>query len=395
MWQKKSTPEIEQPALALRPAGARPAAEVSSYGSFDMEGQKEIAVNTQPRSHRFLWFLGILLLAGTALGAAWALNHGSTDKGAAPVESAPPPPGVVALGMVDSDPEIRKLRPPVAGKITEVAPEGKLLKKGDRILRLDNRTAALLLDQAEAALGDARLRLDLAKIMPDKHKLELKNQEKAIIIAQKKTDALVKELEATRDMHKDKLVSRRVLDAAEYNLEALEALVDVQKNKLALLKLAKPELEVARAEREVAAKEAQRNNAKLALDNCDLLADEPGTVLRAFFHPGEWIGPDSKIPAVQFCPAGKRIIRAEVLQEWAGLVEKGQKVVIEDDAHAGPRWNGTVTQVSDWITQKRDVMLEPFMVNDVRTLECLIDVAPGGPPLRIGQRVRVTIQPGK
>jgi hypothetical protein len=38
------------------------------------------------------------------------------------------------------------------------------------------------------------------------------------------------------------------------------------------------------------------------------------------------------------------------------------------------------------------MILEPFMVNDVRTLECVIDINPGGPPMRIGQRVRVTIQ---
>jgi HlyD family secretion protein len=126
-----------------------------------------------------------------------------------------------------------------------------------------------------------------------------------------------------------------------------------------------------------------------------LLAPEAGTVLRVFVNPGETAGPDAKVPAIQFCPNGKRIIRAEVLQEWASLIEKGQKVLIEDEARGGIKWHGTVSQVSDWITQKREVMLEPFMVNDVRTLECLIDVAPGGPPLRIGQRVRVTIQPSK
>ena len=35
--------------------------------------------------------------------------------------------------------------------------------------------------------------------------------------------------------------------------------------------------------------------------------------------------------------------------------------------------------------------LEPLQFNDVRTLECLIALNPGQPPLRIGQRVRVLI----
>jgi len=397
MWQKKSTESeaSEQPALALRPAGARPAQEVSPYGSFHMEEHKETIMHRRPRSHRFLWFLGIVLLVGTALGAAWALNHGSTEQSAGPAETPAAPPGIVALGMVDNEPKIRNLHPPVPGKVVEVAPEGKPLKKGDRILRLDSQFAAALVEGAEAALENARLQLELARILPEKHKIEVKNQEKAIVIAQKKTDALAKELEANRDLHKDNLVSKRVLDAAEDNFKAMEASVDVQKNQLFLLKLARPELEVARAKSEVAAKEAQRKKAKLALENCELLADENGTVLRVLVNPGEWISPDAKIPVVQFCPTGKRIIRAEVLQEWATLVDRGQKVIIEDDTRAGPKWEGMVYHVSDWITQKRDIMLEPFMVNDVRTLECLIDVAPGGPPLRIGQRVRVTILQGK
>jgi hypothetical protein len=32
-------------------------------------------------------------------------------------------------------------------------------------------------------------------------------------------------------------------------------------------------------------------------------------------------------------------------------------------------------------------------MNDVRTLECLVVLEPGQPPLRIGQRVRVLIGP--
>jgi multidrug resistance efflux pump len=351
-------------------------------------------MNPQPRTHRLAWFFGIVLLVGTALGAGWALNHGSTkDNGITAADA--PPPGIVALGMVDNHPRIRDLRPPVAGKVIETVPEGKHLKKGQRILRLDNEHAALLVKEAEAALKNSRLQLELAQILPEKHKIDIENQQKAITIAQKKASALRQELEANRDLFKDKLVSKRVLKAAEDNFDAVEALVDVQKNKLFLLKLNKPEIEVDRARTDVAAKEAQLRKARLALENCDLIASEDGTVLRVFVHPDEWISPDAKIPAVQFCPAGKRVIRAEVLQEWASLVEKGQKVIIEDDTRAGPRWSGTVSQVSEWITHKRDIMIEPFMVNDVRTLECLIDVAPDGPPLRIGQRVRVTIQQGK
>ena len=38
--------------------------------------------------------------------------------------------------------------------------------------------------------------------------------------------------------------------------------------------------------------------------------------------------------------------------------------------------------------------MEPLQFNDVRTLECIVTLDPGQPPLRIGQRVRVTLEGG-
>ena len=38
--------------------------------------------------------------------------------------------------------------------------------------------------------------------------------------------------------------------------------------------------------------------------------------------------------------------------------------------------------------------MEPLQFNDVRTLECIVTLDPDQPPLRIGQRVRVTLEGG-
>jgi hypothetical protein len=94
---------------------------------------------------------------------------------------------------------------------------------------------------------------------------------------------------------------------------------------------------------------------------------------------------------VQFCPQGPRLIRAEVEQEFAARVAVGQAVRAEDDAHSGAVWRGRVVRLSDWYTRRRSVLQEPLQRNDVRTLECLIELEPGQPPLRIGHRLRVII----
>jgi hypothetical protein len=95
---------------------------------------------------------------------------------------------------------------------------------------------------------------------------------------------------------------------------------------------------------------------------------------------------------VLFCPSLPFIVRAEVEQEFAGRVAVGQKALIQDDATGGGSWTGQVKSISGWYSHRRSMLLEPLQFNDVRTLECIITLDAGQAPLRIGQRVRVTLE---
>jgi HlyD family secretion protein len=395
MWQKKAvagTTEAQAPpALALRPETEH--AEEPAYAPFPDNGGKDVAMADRPRSGRWLWIVGVLLLIATAIGAAWAINSGNgSDAGLG--QTAATPPGIVSLGQVDVEPGIAKLYPLQPGRVLFVAPEGKFVKKGDVILSVDKKLANFNLQQATAALEDARLLLKEAEKKPKKHEIDQQTQKKVIAIATSKMKVAEYELEKTKKLLGEKVVSKEDLGIVQETYNGLADLVEIEKNKLKQLELVDPKVDVNRIQRDVDAKEAQKGKAELALEECDIRAPSDGTVLRVFVQEGEILGPDPKFPAIQFCPNSKRIVRAEVLQEWAGHVAEGQKAIIEDDTHSGVQWTGKVKYVSDWITQKRGMILEPFMVNDVRTLECVIDVNPGGPPMRIGQRVRVTIQQG-
>jgi multidrug resistance efflux pump len=394
MWPKKATAGAETetpspPALALRPE-TEPAEE-RPFAPFPDGGVKEEIVD-RPRSSRSWWIVGTLLLIATAVGAAWALNSNDGTNGISAKDQPTTPSGIVSLGLVDVEPGIAKLYPLQPGRVLFVAPEGKFVKKGEIILSVDKTLANFNLQQAEAALEDARLLLKEAEKKPEKHKIDLKTQQHAIDIAESKKKAAGLELEKKKKL--GELISKEDLGVLQEAFNALEKLVEIEKNKLDLLKLVDPEVDRKRAQGNVDDKKAQLGKAKLAVKECDILAPFDGKVLRVFVQADEILGRDPKVPAIQFCPNSRRIVRAEVLQEWAGHVAEGQKVIIEDDTHFGVQWTGKVKYVSDWITQKRNMVLEPFMVNDVRTLECVIDVNPGGPPMRIGQRVRVTIQQG-
>jgi multidrug resistance efflux pump len=394
MWQKKAvtgtTETQDPPPLALRPETET--AEEPAFASFPNNGGREVAASDPPRSGRWLWIVGILLLLVTAIGAAWALNSGNGSPGLGNDHAGQAPSGIVALGLVDVEPGVAKLYPLQPGRVLFVAPEGKFVKKGEIILSVEKDLANFNLQQAKAALEDARLVLADAQKKPKKHKIDQEMQQQAIAIATGKLKAAGHELEKKKMLFKDNNISKEDFAIFQETYNGLESLVEVEKSKLKLLELVDPMVDVKRAQQDVDAKEAQMGKAELALKECDIRAPSDGTVLRVFVQEGETLGRDAKFPAIQFCPNTKRIVRAEVLQEWAGHVAEGQKAIIEDDTHAGVQWTGKVKYVSDWITQKRGMILEPFMVNDVRTLECVIDVNPGGPPMRIGQRVRVTIQ---
>ena len=85
-------------------------------------------------------------------------------------------------------------------------------------------------------------------------------------------------------------------------------------------------------------------------------------VLRVHIHKDEILGPNARTAAIEFCPQGPKfpkIVRAEILQEWAARVEQGQEVLIEDDTYAGAQWTGKVKLVADWFAPKRRVILSP------------------------------------
>jgi HlyD family secretion protein len=140
---------------------------------------------------------------------------------------------------------------------------------------------------------------------------------------------------------------------------------------------------------------ARREQARFALEDCSVKAPRRGTVLRVLVGPGDVLAASGKQPAVQFAIEGPQVVRADVEQEFIGRVAVGLTAHVSDETNSNVIWRGQVERVSNWITQRRSIMQEPFQFNDVRTVETLIALDPSQPPLRIGQRVRIRIGPAE
>jgi multidrug resistance efflux pump len=336
--------------------------------------------------------LGAAALTASAFYAAPLLKNGTGSKDSS--SSAPPADSGVAIGFghVDVERGLSKLHPAQPGRVTAIpAQENVPLKKGDVLVQVDDEAHRLLVAEAQADLKAAEADLAKAEKLPAQHAEGVKQQKAAVEAARHekgKAEALLARLVKRIDAKIEG--SKEERDAAEEAVKQAAAAVKVQEAKLAALELLDPALEVERAQSAVAARRSKLKQAEHAVEECKLRAPAAGAVLRLQVAVGDLLGPNSPQPAVLFCPSEKRIVRAEIEQEFAARVRVGEHAELKDYARLEGKWAGKVKSVSDWYTQRRSILLEPRQFNDVRTLECIIELDSDA-DLKIGQRMIVTI----
>ena len=342
-----------------------------------------------PRGIRIFWVLGLVLLLGTALGAGWFFNQSATGTG----PSSNEPPGLVALGYGDVRDGITAMHPLQPGRVTSVqVREGDEVKEGDLLISVNNELQRLRLREALADLEAAKLELtSMQRQLTVDRDQDILAQKKNIERLQYERDTAQREFDKANTAQTKP--SDLVLAGYEDKLKAARAAIEAQQALLKKLEDADVTTPVERLKAKVKAKQALADQARQAVFECDVYAPADGTILRLFATPGETLSSQPRQPSIQFCPNTPRIFRAEILQEWAHLVQPGQFAIIEDDTRSTTRWKGKVESVAGWMSQRRSILQEPFQYNDVRTRECIVSIEPGGPPVWIGQRVRVTIRP--
>jgi multidrug resistance efflux pump len=345
--------------------------------------------------HSFVRLSVLSLMAA----AAWATGTGRilhTAGGSESVDdrtygSAAGVDSVVCFGYVDVESGIRSLYSLQPGRVEEVdVAENQDVRAGTVLLRLDKRLAEGQVRQAQADLGAGQVRLSQARKLIRQQQVKEAEQQAAIDAVRNRVKALEWLLARKADL-RDTLVNDKEIAAAQAQVDEAKAVLRGEEQKLEELKLNDPHESIRLAEVDVQARQARLDLAQVALAECDLKAPCDGTILRLLAARGDVLSVQPRHPAVLLCPRCPRIIRAEVEQEFAPRVAVGQEASIQDDNSTATTWRGKVVRVSDWYTHRRSILLEPLQQNDVRTLECLIELAPGQPPLRIGQRLRVTL----
>jgi multidrug resistance efflux pump len=345
-----------------------------------------------------IWFAGLVLLSLSLVGGGQILRSHAGDSSSQPGKTASsavrPIESVTCVGYADVEKGVIALTPAQPGRVAEIlVHEDDAVRAGMVLLRLDDRLPRFVVRQAEADLKAARTQLSDARRLPKQHQVKIDLQEHVIAAAKQRLAAAQQALKRKQNLEKHNQIAAEEREGAAALVKEAEAAVAAEEDKLRGLKLVDPLSQVAQTEADVAAKGARLDQAKYALDECSLRAPTNGKILRILVSAGDLLVAQPRQAAIQFCPDAPRVVRAEIEQEYASRVTLGQIASIQDDSKSDTEWKGKVTRLSDWYTQRRLILHEPLQFNDVRTLECIIELDPSKAPPRIGQRVRVILGP--
>lgn len=308
--------------------------------------------------------------------------------------AGPGPATVVAAGEIDVDGGTVPLAPSAEGMVVEIpVQEGAEIKAGQPILRLDSRLAELQVDQATAALAEASVQLEQAKQKAQTHKHKLEQLRQSIVAAAARLQAAERQANKLEALRPKETVAEETYLTAKDQLIELQAMLKVTKEQLAEAELIDPNLMVRQAEVAENAARAKLAAAREHLSKHTLTAPCDGQVLRLQVGVGQILSSKDPRPLIWFCPNKPLVVRCEVEQEFADRIEPGMKVMVSNETFDGRKWLGKIRRCAPWVAPRRTVWNKVFEVSDVPTVECLVDLEPGQKPLRIGQRVRVTVEP--
>jgi multidrug resistance efflux pump len=350
---------------------------------------------------RLSWLAGVAVLTASLVGANHVLNSRATADGTTKTQSGQTfsgPPGVVCLGTVDLETVpggYVPLAPTQLGEVMDIpAHETQTVKKGDVLLRVDDEVSQLKLAQAETGVRLAEAQLTQARQLTEKYKAGVDAQTAAVDSAKHKISAAQIRLERQERLLKLAQSNDEEIRAARQDLEAAKSLAAAEEAKLRDIQSSKPDAKIQEAAENLAFARQRVDEARIGVQRCSLVAPADGTVLRLNVSKGSVLGPQTRQAPVLFAPNGKRVVRAEVPQEFAQRVQVGMAAIVQDEVNGQMTWQGHVTRLGAAYLPKRATGGPESLGlggSDERVRECVIELDANQPLPLLGQRVRANI----
>jgi len=372
-----------------------------------------------------LYVLGVALAVGSLLGARALTNANARPKDNGDPKTANPAGnggakvgGPIVLGTVDSDPSpVWYGLPPVlqSGTVAQVFVRGgQEVKTGDTLYEFDTVIQKSNLERSKVAVEKAEHKVVEAQEALKQHASKAGVMKTGVEIAETKEAQLAayynlvksnleiyyKSQNWAPETWPEKLRTEDKLYKANVDWLTAQSEVNWKKAELAVFEATEVSTKLLVKEAEIGVKQAQAevNTAQTALDQCTVRAKSAGTIERVTIGQGTTLGVGTREPALWLIPAGPRVVRAEVEPDFAHRVGddiRGKEVTVYDNTDPRLTYKGKVVDIGKTFLPKRSNGEASLMGNDTRVLEAVIEVADpapaGRPPLRVGQRVRVSL----
>jgi len=250
-----------------------------------------------------------------------------------------------------------------------------------------NRTAAaegrvVTYPGAEVSVGT-----DLAGTLVALPVLEKQAVHKGQLIAQLRSDDYRAELEEARARVAEIDADIRL---AEFEVERARALFEKSVGSKQALDKAERDLDTARARRLTAASTVARLEAVLAKTR--IVSPIDGVVVARLSESGETVKEGQKLVTV--ADLSRTRIEAEFDEFDAARVRLGASARVTAEGFDGKSWSGTVEEIPDAVAGRRLKPQDPGKPEDTRVL--LVKIALLEPtPLKLGQRVEISLQPAR
>lgn len=351
--------------------------------------------------HKLVWLFGLMLLTGSLLGANYYYHNGPRDA-AARKDPAPPgdrtpnrnaATGVNCDGVVAPENDPIPLAPSAMGEVTEVFVKvDQQVKKGDKLLQINDSRAQKLLIQAESAVKAADGQLAEATVGMKRYELEILAQKQVIQAKKLELESkkkMLEKLERTVSVTGNK----EELEAAKIAIQATDIGISAEETKLKVIEISKPDSKLTQAEANLEAAKAKRDEAKLGVEACLMTAPADGTIMKVSVGVGAKFGQQIQQPAFWFYTGGLTI-KAYVQPDYVSRVAVGQTATIyEQSNRKGKSWTGKVTHIANSFQPKREATAIPDLLQQGQepVLECRITLDDSQAMPRLNQKVHVYI----
>jgi HlyD family secretion protein len=246
----------------------------------------------------------------------------------------------IYLGYVEGD--FLRLGPREAGLVTALAArEGDSVAAGAPLFSIDSERARLSVAEAEARMQAARARMQ--DLMRGGRPQEVAAAEQLLAAARAELDLAQRDFARTQDLAEQDAAPRAQLDTARRTLAATQARVAELQSRAELVGQPAREDQIAAAEREAEAAQAELDLAREALSDRAIPAPAAGRVDRIYLREGEYAAAGQ--PVLSLLPPGNVKAVFFTPEPELSALAPGDPVTLDCDGCAAPL-RGVVSHIA-------------------------------------------------